>query len=225
MPDKTIAHAMKRIKLFLVDDHQIMIDGLQAFLDKEPQIEIIGIAHNGEEALDCLKKHHADVVVLDISMPGDMDGLETAKQIKRSLPDTKIILLTMFGEGPVILKALRIGIHGYVLKDKSKETLLAAIYAVLNGNSYFSPDLLKRIAEDTEDDDSIDNVPVKLTKREMQIICLMAKEPSLTAEQLGERLFIAGVTVQTHIRNAKDKLGMSRSAELILYAKEKKLCG
>lgn len=213
---------MKKINLFLVDDHQIMLDGLQAFLEKEPQIKIVGTARSGEETLQKLETQPADVVVMDISMPPGMDGIETAKLIKRRYTKTKIILLTMIGESRFILNALRVGIHGYVIKEKSKESLMAAIHAVLNGNRYFPPDLLNRLDEEEETEEEEETI--NLTTREKEIICLMAKQPNLTAEQVAEQLFIATVTVQTHIRNAKDKLGMHRIAELVLYAKEKNLC-
>ena len=213
---------MKKINLFLVDDHQIMLDGLQAFLEKEPQIKIVGTARSGEETLQKLETQPADVVVMDISMPPGMDGIETAKLIKRRYNKTKIILLTMIGESRFILNALRVGIHGYVIKEKSKESLMAAIHAVLNGNRYFPPDLLNRLDEEEETEEEEETI--NLTTREKEIICLMAKQPNLTAEQVAEQLFIATVTVQTHTRNAKDKLGMHRIAELVLYAKEKNLC-
>lgn len=214
---------MIKTKIFLVDNHQILLDGLCAFLEKDPQLDIVGAANSGEQALACLEQQRADVVILDLSMPPGMDGIETAKRIKRRHPNTKIILLTMHGEGRFILKALRLGVHGYVIKEKSKETLIAAIRAVLNGNRYFSPDLLERLGEEEEEESAAQ--PPKLTKRETDIICLMVNEPGFTAEQIGDRLSIAAFTVQTHIRNAKAKLGLSRSLELVKYAMEHKLCG
>lgn len=213
---------MKKIKLLLVDDHQIVLDGIQAFLEKEPDMEITGTAHNGAEALRLLELQPADVVIMDISMP-EMDGIETARHIRKHYPDTKIILLTMQGDGHFILNAMKMGVHGYVLKEKSKEILVAAINNVYQGSSYWSPDLLPRIANAQLLHNDADET-VHLTDRERQTICMMADDPSLTAKEIGERLFIAEVTVHTHIRNAKKKLGLHRNMELVKYALEKDLC-
>lgn len=213
---------MKKIKLFLADDHQIMLDGLRAFLEKEPQIEINGTAHSGEETLRLLEQQPADVVVLDINMPPGMDGIETARHIRKRYPHIKIILLTMLGEARFIYHALRTGIHGYVVKEKSKETLLGAIYAVLGGNRYFPPDLLNRLdgLDEPEDEQEV----VQLTNREREILCLMAQNPAFTSREIAECLFIARTTVEKHVQNVKEKLDLHKNTELVKYAMEKKLC-
>ena len=213
---------MEKVKTLLVDDHQIVLDGIQAFLGIRSDIEIVGMLRSGAEALSFLATESADVVILDISMP-EMDGLETAQQIRKKYPEIKIILLTMQGDGHYILNAMKIGIHGYVVKEKSKEVLVSAIQSVHSGSSYWSPDLLPRIA-DAQLLQQEEEEKVKLTNREQQTICLMAKDPSLTAKEIADRLFIAEVTVQTHIRNAKSKLGLHRNMELVKYALEHNLC-
>jgi len=213
---------MKSIKLFLADDHQIVLDGLQSFLEKEPQLEITGTAHSGEETLRLLEQQSADVVVLDISMPPGMDGIETARHIRKRYPNTKIVLLTMHGDGHFILNALRMGIHGYVIKEKSKESLVAAIHAVLGGNRYFPPELLNRVDFSAESEP--DTEEVQLTKREKEIICLMAENPSFTSREIAERYFIARTTVEKHVQNIKEKLGLHKNTELVKYAIEKKMC-
>lgn len=212
---------MKKIKIFLADDHQIMLDGLQAFLEKEPQIEITGTAHSGEDTLRLLEQQPADVVVLDVSMPPGIDGIETARYIRKRYPHTKIILLTMHGDGHYILQALRLGIQGYVIKEKSKETLAAAIHAVLGGNRYFPPELLIRI-EDADDPEAENEI--QLTKRETEILCLMSKNPSFSSREIADRLFIARTTVEKHVQNIKEKLELHKNTELVKYAIEKKLC-
>ncbi len=213
---------MKKIKLFLADDHQIMLDGLQAFLEQEPSMEIIGTAQSGEETLRLLELDATDVAILDIRMPPGIDGIETAKLIRKRHPKTKIVLLTMIGDGHFILNALRMGIHGYVIKEKSKETLVAAIHAVLGNNRYFPPELLNRV--DFSEQDDTDKEDVQLTKREREIICLLAENPAYTAREIAERLFLAKTTVEKHVQNAKNKLELHKNTELIKYALEKKLC-
>lgn len=214
---------MKKIKILLVDDHQIFLDGLQSLLDKEPEMEVVGQADSGEETLRQLALQPVEVVVLDISMPPGMNGIEAAKHIKKQYPATKIILLTMESEGKVIYQAMRMGLHGYVLKNKSKESLVAAIHAVVKGNHYFPPELLLRLIgnEEMPDDDESE---VKLTQREIEIICLMKKHPEFTSKEIGEHLFIATTTVEKHQQNAKKKLGFTRNQQLILYAQEKNIC-
>lgn len=214
---------MKKIKILLVDDHQIFLDGLQSLLDKEPEMEVVGQAGSGEETLQQLAQQPVEVVVLDIRMPPGMDGIETAKHIKKQYPTTKIILLTMESDGKVIYQAMRMGLHGYVLKNKSKESLVAAIHAVVKGNHYFPPELILRLIgnEQLPDDDEAE---VKLTQREIEIICLMKKHPEFTSTEIGEYLFIATATVEKHQQNAKKKLGFTRNQQLILYAQEKNIC-
>ena len=213
---------MKKIKLFLADDHQIMLDGLLAFLEKEPQMDIVGTAHSGEETLRLLEQQAADVVVLDISMPPGMDGIETARHIRKRHPNAKIVLLTMHGDGQFILNALRMGIHGYVIKEKSKESLVAAIHAVLGGNRYFPPELLNRV--DFSAEPELEKEEVQLTKREKEIICLMTENPSFSSKEIAEQYFIARTTVEKHVQNIKEKLGLHKNTELVKYAIEKKLC-
>ncbi len=212
---------MKKIKLFLADDHQIMLDGLQAFLEKEPQLEIVGTAHSGEDTLLALNTQPADVVIMDVSMPPGIDGIDAAKLIRRRHPKCKIILLTMWGESHYILNALKAGVHGYIIKEKSKETLVAAIHSVIQGNRYIPLDLLNRI-EGVDEPDAAEEV--KLTKREIEIICLMADNPALTAREIADVLFIAKTTVEKHVQNVKDKLDLHKNTELIKYALEKKWC-
>lgn len=217
---------MKKINILLADDHQIVLDGLESFLKTDIRIGTIITVHSGEAVLEQLEKKDEkspiiDVVVLDINMPPGMDGIDTAKYIRRRFPNLKIILLTMVGDGHFILNALRMGIHGYVVKEKSKEVLLAAIETVMLGKRYFSPDLLERIPEMNFD------APieiVQLTKREKEILCILTREPSLTAREIGEKIFIARTTVERHVQNIKDKLNLHRNTELILYAKENKIC-
>lgn len=214
---------MKKIKIFIADDHHIFLDGLQALLEKELHFEVVGVAFSGEDTLRQLELLSAEVVVLDVSMPPGMDGIETAKRIKKRHPNTKIILLTMHGEGKMIYNAMRMGLHGYVLKEKSKESLVAAIHAVVNGNHYFPPELIARLVGNDDQPDE-DETEVTLTKREIEIICLMKNHADFTSKEIGEHLFISATTVEKHQQNAKKKLGFNRNQQLILYAKEKNIC-
>jgi DNA-binding NarL/FixJ family response regulator len=210
-----------KVKILLADDHAIILDGLQALLDKEPEIEIVGRAHTGEEVLEIMRAQPVDVAILDISMPPGMSGIEAAKFIRRRHPAAKVILLTMSGDGHFILNALATGVHGYVMKEKSKEHLLAAIRAVTNGATYFPPELLNRFSAQGGLTDEPEEV--QLTKRETEILLVVAKDPDLTSKEIGDQLFIERATVDRHIQNMKEKLGVKTRAALVKYALNRKL--
>lgn len=212
---------MKDLNILLVDDHKIVIDGLKSVLSDKYNSNLIQETHSGEDALNILKTPLIDLVLLDVSMPSGIDGIETAKRIRKEHPEVKIILLTMMGDGNFIVNALKIGVHGYVMKEKSKEILLNAIENVMDGKNYFSPDLLSRISATSYNEDQKKET-VKLTKRELDILEHMVKNPHLTVKAIATKLDIVQVTAEKHIQNMKEKLDISRSAELIKYAIEHK---
>lgn len=222
---------MKEIKVLLADDHRILLEGIVSFIEKNAEetsganpsvIRVVGTANDGRQALDLMKNTAVDVAVLDIGMPV-LDGMDTARLIRQQYPATKIILLTMEGGTHFILNALRFGVNGYVVKEKSAETLIQAIRQVYQGSTYYSPELLGSIQPER-----MDAIPpaqlADLTAREREILCHISRNPDRTAEEIGGALNIATVTVQTHIRNIKQKLKMNRLGELIKYAVENKLC-
>ncbi|MDX2279943.1 MAG: response regulator transcription factor [Saprospiraceae bacterium] len=215
---------MKKIKILLADDHQIMLEGLKALLEKESEMEVVGMANSGEDALKLFDAELIDVAVLDISMPPGIDGIKTALQIRKKSPKTKTILLTMYGDGAFILNAFKRDIDGYVIKEKSTDTLITAIQTVLRGKRYFPLELLDRIDPNDLQRDK-DDEEVQLSKRETEIICLMATETALNAREIADRLFIAKTTVDKHIQNIMEKLDLHKSKDLVKYAIEKKLCG
>ena len=208
------------IRILIADDHQITIDGIKSFLANEKDIQVVGEALHGEEVLQFLEKQPVDVIILDLQMPV-MNGLEAAKIILRKYPKTKILLLTMQGDGQFILNALKLGIHGYVIKEKSKETLIGAIHAVYRGARYWSPELLGRIPAGFKEEEKEE---VELTEREKQVLCTLAQNPAFRYKDIGIHLNIAEVTVQTHVRNIKSKLNLNKATELMQYAMKNKLC-
>jgi two-component system, NarL family, nitrate/nitrite response regulator NarL len=213
---------MKKIKLLLADDHQIVLDGLQAFLEKENSLDVVGTARNSEEILKQLSILSADVVVIDISMPPGKDGIETGRIIKKEFPQLKIVLLTMHGDGRFIVKAMQYGFHGYVLKEKSKESLVGAIHAVMNGQTYFPPDVINLIQGIETTETALEEVI--LTQRELEILCLLVNNPAYTSRDIANTLFIAKSTAEKHIQNMRSKLNMKTTRELILYGLERRLC-
>jgi two-component system nitrate/nitrite response regulator NarL len=213
---------MKKITVLLADDHEIVLDGMLAFLEKESEVHVAGIAKDGAQALEILAREPVDVAILDISMP-TLNGLEAARHIRRHFPQTKILLLSMHGEASFIVNAMRLGVHGYILKEKSKETLIGAIHAVHRGSRYWPPELLARMEDSSLLDEKADVELPELTERELEILRLIAKNPSLSAKEIGDQLHIAETTVSTHSRNMKQKLGLKKNTELVKYALEHNL--
>lgn len=207
------------IKVLIADDHRITTDGILAFLEKEPGIEVAGIAHDGREVIRILEKKPVDIAVLDISMPV-MDGIETTRAIVSQYPKTKVIILSMFKKKAFVRGVLDAGAVGYVLKDNRKEALVFAIHAVSKGGRIIPPEILDIYFSGPPKEQEED---INLTERELEILCLMVE--GLTAREIGEALNIAKVTAETHIRNAKSKLGISRKAQLVRWAIDRGICG
>lgn len=206
------------IKILIADDHKITVDGLTAFLEHEDNFDIVGQALNGEEVIDILHNTPVDIAILDIEMPG-MDGIETTKMIKQRFPNTKVLILSMYKRRDFILNLFNLGVNGYLLKNRGSEELVSAINTIYKGGPYFPLEIMKTITEPAS------SQPVEtpnLTDRELEILCLVAE--AHTAKKIGTLLHIEKVTVETHIRNIKGKLGLNRNGELIRYAFQNKLC-
>lgn len=214
---------LKKIKILLADDHPIFLDGLHSLLKNNPDLEVVAKARNGDEALQMAQLNNIDIAILDIHMPLK-DGIEVAGTLFKLKPNVKVILLTMLNEARYMSNAYKKFIHGYVLKDKSTETLLDAIYAVARGNNYWPKEAMDMIRNEelkpveTPVDES------DFTIREKEILCLLADDPALTNKELGERLFIAEYTVQTHLQNARKKLSFKSRGELVKYVVERGWC-
>ena len=208
------------IRVLIADDHKITTDGIQAFLEKEPGIEVAGVASNGQQVLKILEKQAVDVAVLDISMPV-MDGIETTRAIVSQYPKTRVVVLSMFKKKAFVKGMLDAGALGYVLKDNSKEALVFAIHSVSRGTRIIPPEILDIYFSGPPKEEEEEGI--NLTGRELEIVCLLAE--GLTAREIGKALNIAKVTVETHIRNAKSKLGISRKAQLVRWAMDKGICG
>lgn len=198
------------IKVLLVDDHQIIIDGLKTYFEKVSDMEVVGTATNGSDALLMLKKQ-IDVVVLDIEMP-IMNGIETAIFIRKHYPSTKILILSMYKRKSVILKLMEIGISGYILKEKSIKEVVHAIRNINEGNSYFGLEILNTIAASSPDS----SIPTPLTDREEEILRLIGL--GFTSKEIADELWIAYNTVVVHRNSLLKKLSLSNDKHLVRYA-------
>lgn len=208
------------IKIALADDHRIIRDGLKGILNQNKRFEIIGEAGNTLELGKLLEDTHCDIALMDISMPGK-NGLEYLKELKKEFPLLKVILLTMHEEPEYIIKGVKYGASGYLLKSLDYEELEKALIQVYEGNKYFSPSissiLMNNLSSNTESEEYSD----RLTDRELEILHEIVN--GLQSKQIGEKLFISARTVDTHRVNLMKKLGVHNTAELVKLAIEKKL--
>lgn len=206
------------IRVLLVDDHMLVLDGLQARLAMEPHIEIVGTANNGEEALKAARLLSPDVVIMDVSMPV-LNGLEATKRFNTELPGTRILILSMHDDREYILSLIQTGASGYVLKDVSSHELINAIETVHSGNTYFSSGASNALFQ--MPDTTSKQAPSELSKRELTVLKLLAA--GLSNKEIGRDLRISVRTVETHRQKLKSKLGIQTTAGLTKFAIENQL--
>lgn len=200
-----------RMKILLVDDHTILLDGVKSLLSKEEGLQVVGQAGSAEAALEFLKKQDVDLIITDYSMPG-MDGLSLLNTVKRIAPNTRIILLSMHDEVHLVKEILKAGVNGYILKKDTHKELLNAIHDVTNGKVYLSSDVNKMLITNLNNPDE----GKLLTDREREILKLIARE--YTNKNIAEELFISERTVETHRKNIFKKTGTNSLVGLIKFA-------
>ena len=212
---------MKKIRILLADDHNIMRRGLRLLLEKQAGFEMVSEASDGREAVERAEATNPDVAVLDIAMP-NMSGIEAAQRITALLPHAGIIILSMHSDEGYVLRVLKAGAKGYLLKDSAENDLIEAIKAVRQGKAFFSPEISKLLAEDyvreVKKRGAEDSYEL-LTSREREILHLLAEGKS--NKDIATSLNLSLYTVETHRRNLQDKLNLHSLAELILYAVRK----
>lgn len=209
---------MDEIKVLIVDDHQIIIDGIKSLLKDQYGIRVVGEAGNGKEAIDALSLIGADVVLMDIDMPV-LNGIEATRKIKSGPASARVIILTMHNEAGLVKTLISAGADGYMLKNSDQHELVDAIRKVASGQSYFSPEvtlsLLHKSAHKPEFSEPA-NLAADLTSREIEVLKLIALGHS--NREIGESLFISHRTVDTHRTNLMKKIGVNNIAGLIRYA-------
>lgn len=205
------------IRLIVADDHQIFVDGVKALISTMDTMQIVAEANNGVELIDCMSKHEVDVVLMDINMP-KMDGIEATNTILEKYPDVKILVLSMHDSRQHIEKVLKAGAHGYLLKNTGKEELQIAIEKVMEGESYYSEGVTKRIMESLQSKKRIRSKinSVVITEREQEVLKLLVQE--LTTNEIAEKLFISHHTVESHRKNLIAKLQVRGTSGLVKYA-------
>lgn len=202
----------------LADDHAILRRGLRALLEREPGMLVLGEAADGRETVEAVQRLTPDVVVLDIAMP-NLNGIEATRQIASK---TAVIILSMHSDESYVLRALRAGARGYLIKDTVETELIRAIQAVAAGKAYFSPEVSRLLVEDYVAgmrERGLDNSFDLLTAREREVLQMLAE--GKTVKDIARTLDLSTHTVDTHKSNLMQKLGLHNMAELILYAVRK----
>jgi DNA-binding NarL/FixJ family response regulator len=204
------------IKVYIVDDHSVVIEGIYSLLQNEKGIEIAGYAANGQNCLTYFTNHTADVILMDISLP-DMNGIDLCKLIKEKYPGIMVLALSTFNQGSYIKKMMEGGASGYLLKNTGKDEIIDAIKTVARGNIYLSFETGKELQASIKENETI---PL-LTKREKEILCHIAN--GLTNLQIAETLFLSIDTINSHRKSLHSKLNVKNTAMLIRFAVEHKL--
>lgn len=205
------------IRILIIDDHPLIRDGIKTMLNDEADVQIIGACKTAAEALDFLAHQEPDIILLDISLP-DMDGLTLCEKIRADRKSVKIIGLTSTNEAGIIAGLLQRGGNGYLLKNMERSELLTAIQSVLNGKIFLSAAANEKILEQFQQGNSKDDGKPLLTRREKEIVQLLAD--GLKGPQIAEKLFLSPLTVETHRKNLFRKFNANSVQLLIKIARD-----
>lgn len=206
-----------KIKVLIVDDHQVVRQGLRTFLDLNEDIQVIGEAGDGQEAVEMTSRHPADVILMDLVMPR-LDGISATKRIKASNPEVKVIALTSFIEDDKVFPAIQAGASCYLLKDVSPVALVEAIRAAHQGEARLHPDVMRKLMAQVacQPESEKTSPDSQLTNRECEVIRLVARGDS--NRQIAEALVISEKTVKAHISNILRKLGLNDRTQMAIHA-------
>jgi DNA-binding NarL/FixJ family response regulator len=210
----------KNIRIHLADDHQIILHGIQTLLQTIPNFEVVGSSLNGITIYDDVTKNHADVLVLDISMP-EKDGIEVVKEFAQKGFPCKVIILSSYDDLKLIKEIMDLGVSGYLTKQCAGDNIIEAVQAVAKGEEYFCESIREKIfSHATKNNPKLNiykpNVNPLLTEREIEIIILIALEYS--SKEISEQLFISVNTVETHRKNIMKKLKAKNTIGIVKYA-------
>ena len=205
---------MNEISVVIVDDHALVRQGLRTFLDLHDDIQVIGEAANGVDAVERAGQLRPDVVLMDLVMP-EMDGIEATKRIRTICPDTKVIVLTSFTEDEKLFPSIKAGAMGYLLKNVSPGDLVTAIKAAHRGEAQLNPVIAKRLMEEVANKPSTSN-DEGLTRREMDVLRLIAQ--GRNNRGISEELVLSEKTVKTHVSNILGKLHLADRTQAAIYA-------
>lgn len=207
-----------KIKVLLVDDHAVVVKGLQFFLRMQSDIEVVGEAVNGKDALRIMPELKPDVVLMDLLMP-EMNGIEATRRIRQIYPETKVIMLTSFSEQDQVVPAIKAGANGYLLKDVQPDELVEAIRGVYHGKAQLHPRVTEHLMThlaDNAPEPAADSPIESLTPRELEVLRLIALGKS--NKEIAGEVHITEKTVKTHVSNLLAKLGLHARTQAAIYA-------
>jgi DNA-binding NarL/FixJ family response regulator len=204
-------------RVLLADDHRLLVDGLRPLLESRGNVQVVGVAKDGLEAVDLASKRKPDIVILDISMPR-LNGIDAARQMLRNRPGTKIIMLSMHSDRRYIQESLQAGARGYILKESAAKEVIEAVEVVQRGELYFSRSVRDEVLQDYVDliRGSKGASPSPLSPREREVLQLLAEGKS--TKDMADILNVSVKTVESHRKQIMDKLGLRSVAELTKYA-------
>jgi two-component system response regulator NreC len=214
---------MAKIRILLADDHTLFRQGMKTLLVTETDMEVVGEAPNGADAMEKAAQLRPDVVLMDIGMPGP-SSFETTRQIKRNRPETKVLFLTMYDDEDYLVEGMEVGANGYVLKDSPASQLVSAVRDVHRGGSYLSPRMLSQLVDDFRSRiKSANRLPrfATLTPREKEVLKMLAE--GNTVKEVACQLNLSVKTVEAHKFNLMRKLDIHNKAQLVQYAIQKKI--
>ncbi|MEV0585299.1 response regulator transcription factor [Nonomuraea sp. NPDC050310] len=203
------------MRVLVVDDQQLMREGLVALLGLAEEVEVVGDAADGEQALRLVALHQPDVVLMDLHMPV-MDGIEATRRITRQYPSVAVLVLTTYDDQQSIDSALQAGARGYLTKDAGRAEIAAALRSAAHGHSTFSPAVSRRLVEALSRSAPVTRCPDGLTVREVEVLRLIAR--GRNNAEIAAELFIAETTVKSHVTNAFAKIGVRNRTEAANYA-------
>jgi len=203
------------IRVLVVDDHAIVRKGVRALLAEVEEIEVVGEASEGEEAIELVDRLHPDVIMMDLVMP-KMDGIEAISKITAKYPDARILALTSFANDDKVFPAIKSGAIGYLLKDSDPDELIPAIRQVYRGEPSMHPSIARKLLQELSQPSGHPPTPDPLTERELEVLRLVAK--GVDNQQIASQLHVAEVTVRTHVSHILSKLHLANRVQATLYA-------
>jgi two-component system response regulator NreC len=207
---------MSKIRILVVDDHALVREGICSLLARRKDIEVVGQASDGQQAIEQTENLHPDVLLMDISMPR-MNGLEATREIRARFPHTRILVLTQHEDKEYVIPMLRAGAAGYIFKRTRSAELVNAIRSVFAEGIYLSAEVASTLMEEiSTPGDTNAEEPSPLTKREKEVVCLVAE--GLSSREIAEQLHLGVKTVETHRANIMEKIGVHNTVDLIKYA-------
>jgi len=213
---------MKKIRLLVVDDQTVVREGLAAILANYSDIEVIGQASDGIQAVDIIKKEKPDVVLLDMMMP-NQDGLTSIPKIKECSPNTRILVVTAFAENDLVYQAIKAGALGYILKDATRDQLLQAVRDVDQGRASLQPSIAVKLIQEINHPTELVYTAEPLTRRELETIRLIAR--GLSNQEIADKLVVNERTIAKYVSSILDKLQLANRTQAALYALREGITG